>query len=138
MSERNDFNQKVISEFRSNEGEVSGQMKGLPLLLLTTIGARTGKPFTKPLAYTKDGNRIVVIASFAGSPHHPAWYVNLLKNPVATVEMGSEKFQARATTTSGELRQRLFDAQSKLLPVFNDYQKKTGREIPVVILERVN
>jgi len=76
--------------------------------------------------------------SLAGWPHHPAWYVNLLKNPVVTVEMGSEQFQARATTTSGELRQRLFDAQPKLLPMFNDYQKKTSREIPAVILERVN
>ena len=128
----------MISEFRSNEGKVGGQMKGVPLLLLTTIGAQTGRPFTKPLAYTKDGNRIVVIASFAGSPHHPAWYVNLVKNPVVTIEMGSEKFQARATSTSGELRQRLFDAQAKLLPMFNDYQKKTTREIPVVVLERVN
>jgi len=138
MSELNDFNQKVISEFRSNEGKVGGQMKGVPLLLLTTIGAQTGKPFTKPLAYTKDGNRIVVIASFAGSPHHPGWYVNLVKNPLVTIEIGTEKFQARAIPTSGELRQRLFDAQAKLLPVFNDYQKKTGREIPVIILERIN
>lgn len=72
MSERNDFNQRVMSEFRSNESKVGGQMKGVPLLLLTTIGAQTGRPFTKPLAYTKDGNRIVVIAPFAGSPHHPA------------------------------------------------------------------
>jgi deazaflavin-dependent oxidoreductase (nitroreductase family) len=95
MSERNDFNQEVISEFRTNEGRVGGQMKGVPLLLLTTTGAQTGKPFTKPLAYTKDGNRIVVIASFAGSPHHPAWYVNLVKNPVVTIEIGSERFHAR-------------------------------------------
>ena len=79
----------------------------------------------------------MVIASFAGSPHHPAWYVNLVKNPVVTLEIGREKFQARATTTSGELRQRLFEAQAKLLPVFNDYRKKTSREIPVVVLERV-
>jgi deazaflavin-dependent oxidoreductase (nitroreductase family) len=138
MSELNDYNQKVISEFRSNEGKVGGQMKGVPLLLLTTTGAKTGKPFTKPLAFSKDGERIVVIASFAGSPHHPAWYVNLVKNPVVTIEIGREKFQARATPTSGELRQRLFEAQSKLLPVFNDYQKKTSREIPVIVLERVN
>jgi deazaflavin-dependent oxidoreductase (nitroreductase family) len=138
MSELNDFNQRVISELRSNEGKVGGQMKGVPLLLLTTIGAQTGKSFTKPLAYTEDGDRIVVIASFAGSPHHPAWYGNLVKNPVVTVEIGSEKFQARATSTSGELRRRLFEAQAKLLPVFGDYQKKTSREIPVIILERVN
>jgi len=138
MSERNDFNQKVISEFRTNEGKVGGQMKGVPLLLLTTTGAQTGKPFTKPLAYTKDGDRIVVIASFAGSLHHPAWYVNLVKNPVVTIEIGSERFQARATAISGAQRQRLFDAQAKLLPVFNDYQKKTSREIPVVVLERMS
>jgi proline iminopeptidase len=80
----------------------------------------------------------VVIASFAGSPHHPAWYVNLVKNPVVTIEIGSERFQARATARSGALRQRLFDAQAKLLPVFNDYQKKTSREIPVVVLERMS
>ncbi|MGA8568642.1 MAG: nitroreductase family deazaflavin-dependent oxidoreductase [Candidatus Binataceae bacterium] len=137
MSERNDFNQ-VISEFRTNEGKVGGQMKGVPLLLLTTTGAQTGKPFTKPLAYTKDGERIVVIASFAGSQRHPAWYDNLVKNPVVTIEIGSERFRAHATATSGAERQRLFDAQAKLLPVFNDYQKKTSREIPVVVLERMN
>lgn len=113
-------------------------MKGVPLLLLSTAGARSGKAITKPLAYTRDGDRIVVIASFAGSPHHPTWYINLLKNPVVTVQMGNEKFQARAITTSGELRQRLFDAQSKLPPVFAEYQKKTSRAIPVVILERAN
>ena len=138
MSELNDFNQRVISEFRTNEGKVGGQMKGMPLLLLTTTGAKTGTPFTKPLAYTKDGDRIVVIASFAGSPHHPAWYVNLVKNPVVTIELGDERFQARATTTSGVQRQRLFDVQAKLLPIFNDYQKKTSREIPVVLLERMS
>jgi deazaflavin-dependent oxidoreductase (nitroreductase family) len=138
MSELNDFNQKVIGEFRTNEGKVSGEMKGMPLLLLTTTGAKTGKPFTKPLAYTKDGDRIVVIASFAGSSHHPAWYVNLVKNPVVTIEVGSERFQARATTTGGVQRQQLFDVQAKLLPVFNDYQQKTSREIPVVLLERMS
>jgi deazaflavin-dependent oxidoreductase (nitroreductase family) len=138
MSQLNDFNQKVITEFRGNEGKVGGQMKDVPLLLMTTTGARTGKPFTKPLAYTTDGDRIVVIASFAGSPHHPAWYVNLSKNPVVTIEIGNERFQARATMTSGAQRQRLFDEQVKLLPVFADYQKKTSREIPVVLLERIS
>ncbi|HKV53201.1 MAG TPA: nitroreductase/quinone reductase family protein [Candidatus Binataceae bacterium] len=137
MSELNDFNQKVIGEFRSNSGSVSGQMKGTPLLLLTTTGAKSGKPFTKPLAYTKDGARIVAIASFAGSPHHPAWYVNLVKNPVVTIELGNDRFQARATTTSGAERTRLFEAQAKLLPIFNDYQKKTTREIPVVVFDRI-
>lgn len=138
MSELNDFNQKVITEFRANQGKVGGQMEGMPVLLLTTKGAKTGRPFTKPLAYTKDGNRLVVIASFAGSPHHPAWYVNLVANPTVTIEVGTESFQARAITTSGEERERLFNAQAKLMPIFNDYKTKTSRQLPVVVFERIN
>ena len=138
MSELNDFNQKVITEFRANQGKVGGQMAGMPVLLLTTKGAKSGRPFTKPLAYTKDGNRLVVIASFAGSPHHPAWYVNLVANPTVTMEVGTETFQARAITTSGEERERLFNAQAKLMPIFNDYKTKTSRQLPVVVFERIN
>jgi len=134
----NEFNRKVIEEFRANKGVVGGQFKGMPILLLTTIGAKTGKSFVKPLAYTKDGDRIVLIASFAGSPHHPAWFVNLSANPTVTVEVGSDSYQARAIVTSGAERQRLFDAQAAKMPVFNDYQTKTTREIPVVVLERLN
>ena len=137
MSELNDFNQRVISEFRANQGKVGGQMAGMPLLLLTTTGAKSGRSLTKPLAYTKDGQRIVVIASFAGSPHNPAWFVNLEANPAATVEIGSERFQARAVITSGEERERLFKRQAEKMPIFNDYQKKTGRLIPVVAFERI-
>jgi deazaflavin-dependent oxidoreductase (nitroreductase family) len=138
MSELNDFNQKVITEFRANQGKVGGQMAGMPIMLLTTKGAKTGRNLTKPLAYTKDGDRLVAIASFAGSPHHPAWYVNLVANPTVTIELGTESFQARATTTSGEERQRLFNAQAQLMPIFNDYTKKTSRELPVVVFERIN
>jgi len=137
VSELNDFNQRVISEFRTNRGKVGGQMAGMPLLLLTTVGAKSGRSLTKPLAYTTDGERIVVIASFAGSAHNPAWFVNLEANPTVTVEIGSERFQARATVTSGEERQRLFKHQAEKMPIFNDYQKKTTRLIPVVALERI-
>jgi deazaflavin-dependent oxidoreductase (nitroreductase family) len=137
-AQMNEFNRKVIEEFRSNGGQVGGQFKGMPILLLTTTGAKTGKSFVKPLAYTKDGDRIVLIASFAGSPHHPAWFVNLSANPTVTVEVGSDRYQARAIVTNGAERKRLFDAQAAILPVFNDYQKKTTREIPVVVLERIN
>src|SRR5271155_512682 len=137
MSQLNDFNQKVIEEFRANQGKVGGQMAGMPLMLLTTTGAKTGRALTKPLAYTKDGDRIVLIASFAGSPHHPAWFVNLTANPTVTVEVGGDRYQARAVVTSGAERQRLFDAQAAKMPVFNDYQKKTERQIPVVVLERI-
>ena len=138
MSELNDFNQRVIGEFRANQGKVGGQMANIPLLLLTMTGAKSGRTITKPLAYTKDSDRLVVIASFAGAPKNPAWYNNLVANPVVTVELGSERFQARATVTAGEERQRLFDSQAKLLPIFNEYQQKTSRQIPVIVLTRTN
>jgi len=137
MSERNEFNQRVINEFRANQGKVGGQMTGLPLLLLTTTGAKTGRALTKPLAYTKDGDRIFVIASFAGSPNNPAWFNNLVSNPTVTVEVGSERFQARGVVTTGEERQRLFNTQADKIPIFHDYQKKTTRQIPVVVFERI-
>ncbi len=138
MSERNEFNQRVINEFRANQGKVGGQMTGLPLLLLTTTGAKTGRALTKPLAYTKDGDRIFVIASFAGSPNNPAWFNNLVSNPTVTVEVGSERFQARGVVTTGEERQRLFNTQADKIPIFHDYQKKTTRQIPVVVFERIS
>jgi deazaflavin-dependent oxidoreductase (nitroreductase family) len=137
MSELNDFNQRVIGEFRMNQGKVGGQMEGMPLLLLTTTGAKTGRALTKPLAYTKDGDRIAVIASFAGSPRNPAWYNNLVANPTVMLEIGSQRFQAKAVITTGEERQRLFKTQAEIMPIFNDYQKKTHRQIPVVMFERI-
>ena len=138
MSELNDFNEKVITEFRANQGKVGGQMAGVPLLLLTTTGNKTGRILIKPLAYSKDGDRIFVIASFAGSPKNPAWFNNLSANSAVTVEVGTERFQARARITSGEERERLFKLQADKMNVFYDYQKKTSRQIPVVVLERVN
>jgi deazaflavin-dependent oxidoreductase (nitroreductase family) len=138
MSELNDFNERVVTEFRANQGKVGGQFDKIPLILLTTTGAKTGRSLTKPLAFTRDGDRIVLIASFAGSPHDPAWFVNLVANPTVTVEIGAERFQARAVVTSGEERQRLFDQQAAKMPVFNDYQKKTQRQIPVVVLNRIS
>lgn len=137
MSELDDMNQKVIAEFRTTAGKVGGRFTGMPLLLLTTTGAKTGRSLTRPLAYTKDGNRIIVIASFAGAPKSPPWYHNLRANPVATVEVGGESFKVKAVFTSGEERQRLYDSQAALMPIFADYQKKTTRQIPVVALERV-
>lgn len=138
MSELNEFNKKVIEEFRANQGKVGGQMENMPVMLLTMTGAKTGRTITKPLVYTQDGDRIVVIASFAGAPKNPAWHNNLVANPEATVEIGTEKFRVRAEVTSGEERQRLFDAQAKQLPIFNDYQKKTDRQIPVFVLNRID
>ena len=108
-----------------------------PLLLLTTTGAKSGKPFTTPLVYTKDGDRIVIIASKGGFPTNPAWFHNLKAHPTTTIELGKEKFQAKATITKDPERQRLFDAQAKVMPNFNEYQKNTTRQIPVIVLERM-
>ena len=138
MSELNDFNQQVISEFRANQGKVGGQLANMPVLLLTMTGAKSGRTITKPLVYTTDGDRIVIIASFAGGPKNPPWYHNLVANPVATVEVGSERFQVRAAVTTGEERQRLFDRQAEQMPIFAEYQKKTTRQIPVLVLTRID
>ena len=133
-----ELNKAVISEFRANQGRVSGPMDGMPILLLTMTGAKTGRTLTRPLCYSRDGDRIVVIASYGGAPRNPPWYHNLVANPVVTVEVGTEKFKATATQASGAERQRLFDAQARSMPFFNDYQKKTKRQIPVLTLTRVD
>jgi deazaflavin-dependent oxidoreductase (nitroreductase family) len=138
MSELNDFNQQVISEFRANQGKVGGQMANMPMLLLTTTGAKSGRTITKPLVYTKDGDRIVIIASFAGGPKNPPWYHNLVANPEATVEVGSERFRVKATVTASEERQRLFDRQAEQIPIFAEYKQKTTRQIPVFVLTRID
>jgi deazaflavin-dependent oxidoreductase (nitroreductase family) len=132
------FNQGLIKEFRENGGKaISGPFVNAPLLLLTTTGAKSGRPFTTPLVYTKDGDRIVIIASKGGFPTNPAWFHNLKAHPTTTIEIGKEKFQAKATITKDPERQRLFDAQAKVMPTFHEYQKNTTRQIPVIVLERM-
>src|SRR5262245_54344996 len=136
--DRNDFNQKVISECRTNQGKVGRQLANRPLLLLTTTGAKSGRTITRPVAYTTDGDRLVVIASFGGGPKNPGWYHNLVAHPEATVEVGSERFQVRARVTTGEERQRLYNRQAEQIPAFAEYQKKTTRQIPVIVLTRLD
>jgi deazaflavin-dependent oxidoreductase (nitroreductase family) len=133
----NDFNQTVIAEFRANGGKVGGMFANAPLLLLTTIGAKSGQPRTAPLAYTTDGDHFVIIASKAGAPTNPDWYHNILANPVVTVEIGGERFQARAVVAKGQERERLYAQMVARLPQFGEYQQKTSRQIPAVVLERV-
>jgi deazaflavin-dependent oxidoreductase (nitroreductase family) len=137
MTERQQFNLKVIDEFRANGGKVGKPFEGMPMVLVTVTGAKSGKTYTTPLVYSKDGNRFVIIASMAGAPNNPDWYHNIKANPAVTLEIGTERFQAKATVTSGEERERLFNAQAAIMPVFNDYRKKTTRQIPVIALERV-
>ncbi|MBV9355605.1 MAG: nitroreductase family deazaflavin-dependent oxidoreductase [Chloroflexi bacterium] len=134
---RDDFNQQVIDQFRANGGTmVSGMFKGAPLLLLTTTGARSGRRRTTPLAHTRDGDRYVVIASKGGAPSNPDWFRNVVANPEVTVEVGGETFEARASIPTGNERKRLFDQQAAIMPNFAEYQRNTSREIPVVVLER--
>ncbi len=138
MTSPNTYNQSLIEEFRATNGKVTGDFAGRPLLLLTTTGAKSGQPRTMPLVYTTDSDRIVVIASKGGAPTNPDWYHNLVANPVATVELPGETFQARATVVEGAERERLYSAQAALMPGFAEYQEKTTRQIPVVVLERIN
>jgi deazaflavin-dependent oxidoreductase (nitroreductase family) len=132
-----EINNKVIEEFRANGGKVGGQFAGAPMVLLTTKGAKSGKPYVHPLVYTKDGDRYVLIASFAGAPKHPSWYHNIVADPTVTLEIGNEKFHAKAKITSGDERERLYNAQAALMPFFDDYRKKTSRQIPVIALTRI-
>ena len=125
------FNKKVIEEHRANHGQLSGMMAGRHVLLLTTTGARSGQPRTTVLGYGRDGDRLVVIASGNGAPEHPLWYRNLLKNSNATVEVGAEKFDARARTARPEERERL----TTFVPYLRTEQEKTSRQIPIVVLE---
>jgi deazaflavin-dependent oxidoreductase (nitroreductase family) len=132
-----DFNRKLIEEFRANEGKVSGMFENTPLLILTTKGAKTGLDREHLLAYSTDGDRLVVIASKGGAPTNPQWYHNVVANPDVNVEVGTETFEAKAVVTEGEERQRLFDNQAALMPGFADYQRYTTRILPVIALERV-
>jgi deazaflavin-dependent oxidoreductase (nitroreductase family) len=138
MSEYNNFNQKIIEEFRANGGKVGGPFEGGNILLLTTTGAKSGQPRISPLAYSTDGDTIVVIASKGGAPTNPDWFYNLVANPIVTVERGTEQFQARATVPEGEDRDRLFSQVSAQMPGFAEYQRNTTRKIPVVVLERIS
>ena len=133
---QNEFNLGIIKEFRENGGETSGPFKGRPLLLLTTRGAKSGETHTTPLVYSRDGDRYVIIASMGGAPKSPAWYFNVTANPEVTLEVGKEKFPARASVAEGAERDRLYAQQAAMMPAFNEYQQKTTRRIPVVVLQR--
>ncbi|MFC9313769.1 nitroreductase/quinone reductase family protein [Streptomyces nigra] len=133
-----DFNQQVIEEFRANKGRVGGPFEGGRLLLLTTTGARTGRPHTTPVAYLPDGGeRVLVIASAAGSPKHPAWFHNLVAHPEVTVEAGAFTYPARAVVLEGEERDRAFTRAVEAEPGWAAYQERTERVIPVVALYEI-
>ena len=131
------YHESVIADFRANGGTVSGRLAGAPLLLLTTSGARSGRPHTTPLTYTRDGSRLVIIAAKQGSPTHPDWYHNIVANPNVTIEVGDETFRAVARVAEGTERLRLFDHMAAQRPNFVEFQHRTTRQLPVIVLERV-
>jgi deazaflavin-dependent oxidoreductase (nitroreductase family) len=129
------WNDAVIEEFRANAGKVRVFARQ-PLLLLTHTGAKTGAKRTNPVAYFRDGDRYVIVASKGGAPTNPDWYHNLLANPEATIEVGTDTFAVRAEPASTEERERLWRMITSKNPAFAEYERKTSRTIPVVILER--
>ena len=137
MSDVNERNKKIIEEFRANRGKVGGYFEGKTLLLLHTKGAKSRQERINPLACIKDGNRLAVIASKGGAPTHPDWYYNMIANPLVTVEVGTEKFQAQATVAEESERTRLYDKMVEVMPGFDDYRHNTTRVIPVIVLTPV-
>jgi deazaflavin-dependent oxidoreductase (nitroreductase family) len=136
MGPTNDWNLKTIEEFRANGGAVGGNFEGAPLLLLHTIGARSGQERVNPMMYQDLGDgRVAVFASKAGMPTNPDWYHNLVANPDVTAEIGTDTRKFRARTATSDEREPIFAKQKRDYPGFADYEAKTDRVIPVVILE---
>ena len=129
-------NQQLIDAFRADKTKVDGKFGGRALLLVTTIGAKSGARRTSPVAYTADGDQFVIMASNNGQEVHSNWYVNLRANPHVTVEVGNETFEATASVAEGAERARLFAKVVEGMPGFGDYQAKMQRQIPVVVLTR--
>jgi deazaflavin-dependent oxidoreductase (nitroreductase family) len=132
------WNEKIITEFRENKGKVGGHFERTPLLLLHSVGAKSGKARINPVAYIEDEGRLIVIASKGGADSHPDWYFNVKANPSITVEVGTEQFEAKAAITSEPERSELYAKMAARNPGFAEYEKKTSRKIPVIALERNN
>lgn len=137
MSTPNAFNEAIIQEFRANGGRVGGHFAGQTLLLLHTRGAKSGREHLNPVVCLQEGDRLVIIASKAGAPNNPDWYYNLVATPVVTVEIGTEQFQARAAVQDEPERTRLYAQMVARMPGFAEYEAKTTRRIPVIVLTRL-
>jgi deazaflavin-dependent oxidoreductase (nitroreductase family) len=132
------INADRVAEFRRNGGSFSGPgLAGQPALLLTTIGRRTGQERVQPLVYQPNGDQIIIFATKGGNRRPPAWYLNLLVTPRATVEVGTEVYEVEATVLTGVDRDRVWNRQKELVPGFAQYEEISGREIPVVALRRI-
>jgi deazaflavin-dependent oxidoreductase (nitroreductase family) len=134
-----DFNRNLIKDLRENKGKAtSGPFAGRDVLILTTKGAKSASERENPLVYTRDGQHYVVVASKGGAPMHPSWFHNLVKHPEVTVEVGGERFKARAHIPQGDEYERLYQQHASTNPQFHEYRSKTTRQIPVVVLERIH
>ncbi len=133
----NDFNRSVIEDFRAHDGKASGQFADAPLMLMTTTGANCGEERVVPIVYTRDADRRVVAASKAGALTHLDWYFNVVAHPEVTVELPGETYRARATVVDRGERDRLYAAHAAAMPNFAEYETRTERVIPVVVLERI-
>jgi deazaflavin-dependent oxidoreductase (nitroreductase family) len=138
MSSVSEWNKAIVEEFRANSGKVGGQFADRPLLLLHTTGAKSGQQRINPLVYSTEGDRLVVVASKGGAPTNPDWYYNVIANPLVTVEVGTEQFQAQAAVAEEPERTHLFDQMAAEMPGFADYQRNTPRILPVITLRRLS
>ena len=136
MAEQENRNTKIINEFRANKGVVGGMFAGMPLLLFTHKGAKSGQERVNPVAYLKDGDRYAIIASKGGAPNNPGWYHNLKAQPEVSIEIGSETVDVTAEEVNGEERDRIYAIQSEQQPQFAEYEQNTDRKIPVIALKR--
>jgi deazaflavin-dependent oxidoreductase (nitroreductase family) len=134
--DRDEFNRQIVEEFRANEGKVGGRFEGAPILLLHHVGAKSGTERVNPLVYRADGTDWVIFASKAGAPTNPDWYHNLAANPATTIEVGTDTVPVTAIVADGEERTRLWEAQKTDSPQFAEYEEKTDRTIPVIVLRR--
>lgn len=135
MAEPNSWNRKIIEEFRESEGRVGGPFEGRPLLLLHTNGAKSGEERINPLAYMRDGDRYAVFASKGGAPTNPDWYHNVMANPDVTIEVGTETIKGRAYVAADPERTDIWTRQVAAMPAFGEYELKSGRTIPVIVIE---
>jgi deazaflavin-dependent oxidoreductase (nitroreductase family) len=139
MTDWKAFNKAIVEEFRTNEGRVGGRYAGAPMLVLHTTGARSGEERVHPLVYHPVGDDLAIFASKAGAPTNPDWYHNLVANPQATVEVGTETYPVTARVAEGREREDIWRRQKQLMPGFADYEARSGgRQIPVVILQRAS
>jgi deazaflavin-dependent oxidoreductase (nitroreductase family) len=137
VNSREQQNQRIVDEFRANEGRVGAEFEGVPLLLLHTTGARSGEPRINPMMYLAENDRLYVFASNGARPNNPGWYYNVLADSHVTVEVGTERFEATATPLTGAERDRVYAEQARRWPIFLGYQDKAERTIPVVALDRL-